>query len=93
MRIFKYPIKPGDYVEIEMPIGAQVLDVQVQHNQPCLWALVDPELPKEKRYFRFAGTGHPIKEDLSQLSHIGSFQLLEGALVFHLFEVTVLEAV
>lgn len=84
-RIFKYPVAINDYIEIEMPKGAQILDAQAQAEVPCIWALVDPSQPKETRRFRFAGTGHPIKE--TNLIHIGSFQMAGGALIFHMFEI------
>ena len=87
MKVFKYQIEIDDYVEVEMPIGSRILDVQTQHECPCIWALVDPGLPTEKRRFRFAGTGHPIKENPSQLIHIGTFQMMQGRLIFHLFEI------
>ena len=45
---------------IKMPKGAQVLSVDMQHDQPTLWAEVDSEAPMEPRYFQVHGTGHPI---------------------------------
>lgn len=82
--IWKYPIVAQDYFEIEMPKDAEVLCVQLQHDTPCIWALVDPEKKRETKRFRLAGTGHLIKEE--NLKYIGTFQLYEGELVFHLFE-------
>lgn len=90
--IWKYPLTPpetGDTVEIEMPEGAWVLDVQLNGREPALWAMVDSERPKKKRTFRFFATGSDMgpKQDLS---YVGTFQLstlIHGILVFHLFEV------
>ncbi len=87
MRIFKYEIPVEDYIELEMPEGAMILSVQSQFDKPCIWALVNSGLPKEKRKFRMIGTGHMITETLKELKFIGTFQLMKGALVFHLFEV------
>lgn len=87
LAVWKFPVKVEDYVAIEMPAGAKLLAFQAQHEQPCLWALVDPAAPVEMRRFRLAGTGHPIKEVASNLSHIGTCQMLHGGLIFHLFEV------
>ncbi len=86
-RIFKYTIRADDRFEIEMPKDAEILTVQTQYDQPQLWALVNPDAPREKRVFRLAGTGHPINFDMgSEYKYINSFQLNDGALVFHLFE-------
>jgi hypothetical protein len=84
-RIFKYPVEMRDHFQISLPEGADILAVQVQRDQPVMWALVDPEKPLTQRWFRVAGTGHLIEED--HLGHIGTFQLYAGDLVFHLFEV------
>lgn len=88
MTVWKYPLPVADDVSIGLPAGARPLSVQVQDGQPCLWALVDPSNPIEPRRFRIAGTGHPLwPDDLDSLIHISTFQLHDGALVFHVFEV------
>lgn len=80
--IFKYPIEVVDSQEIKMPIGAEVLTVQVQGDIPCLWALVESSVPSESRTILIFGTGHPVSGLNNK--YIGTFQL--GALVFHVFE-------
>ena len=82
--VYKYELIIDDYIEISTHRGAETLTVQMQENTICLWMLVDPSLPEEKRTFRMAGTGHPISE--SRLKYVGTFQLLNGKLIFHLFE-------
>lgn len=72
---------------IEMPIGAQILSVQVQSREPHLWALVDPKEANESRCFEVYGTGHPIHYDMAiERNYIGTIQTNEGRLVFHVFE-------
>lgn len=85
MKIYKYPVnQPKGYISIEMPKGAKILTVQVQNEVPCIWALVDPNAAPEIRCFRIYGTGHMVEHE--NMPYIGTFQLLEGRLVFHLFE-------
>jgi len=84
-KIFKYPIQPIDYQEIEMPIGAQLLSVQLQKGAPVLWAVVNEDNPMTKRCFATRGTGHPIDGQLG--SYLGTYQLFAGDIVFHVFEV------
>jgi len=93
--IYKYEIKAGSN-EFELPSDAKPLTVQMQDNKPYMWVLLDPESPKVKRYFFTIGTGHIIdnimlKEydrNINSLGdYIGTFQLTDFALVFHLFEI------
>jgi hypothetical protein len=88
--IWKYPLWPDDardVVPLDMPANSQILAIQFQEGAgPCLWALVDPQQPTEQRQFRVVGTGHSIDEDTGQ--YLGTFQMMNGALVFHVFEAT-----
>jgi hypothetical protein len=91
-QIWKYRVEPpmeGTLVNIEMPADSLVLDIQVQGRDPVLWAVVDPELPKEVRTFAIFATGIDIPE-FHKLAHVKTFQLVDafrGSLVFHVFEV------
>ncbi len=96
--IYKYPFPVTDHITIMMPAGAKILTVQTQQHgndsmnkdgeQGCIWALVAPDAIPGPREFRLVGTGHPIDpEEAEYLDYIGTFQMLEGKLVFHLFEI------
>ena len=85
MKVFKYSFDVADRVVLDMPYGAEVLCVQTQDNRPNIWAKVSPNLVKEKRVFRIFGTGHPISDD-AKLTYVGTFQLVGGTFVGHLFE-------
>jgi hypothetical protein len=82
--VWKFKMVPIDTQEIEMPVGAEILTVQAQGDSPMLWALVDPVKKKEMRKFLMLGTGHETEE--KNLTYIGTFQLMVGALMFHVFE-------
>lgn len=49
-----------------------------------LWVLVDPNAPEEPRSFSVYGTGHFMPDNPG--TFIGTFQMLGGDLIFHLFE-------
>ena len=87
LAVYKYPIILDNKIEINMPEGAKILTCQSQFGKPQLWALVNPDFPTEKRTFRMAGTGHPISDSEESLQYIGTFQMENGALIFHLFEI------
>ena len=85
LTVWKYPLAFGSQT-ILMPQNARILAVQTQHNEPQLWALVNPEAPDETRRFLTIGTGTEFEADRLLLDYIGTFQLHSGSLVFHLFE-------
>ena len=86
-RVYKYLLEVNDKVSVYMPKGARVLSVQVQNGRPCLWAAVDTnELTLEERWFRIVGTGHPIHDDVVD-RFIGTIQMCEGSIVYHIFEI------
>lgn len=89
LTVFKYPVPPGDNFTLALPEGARLLTVAPQSGEPQLWALVNTDNPPEDRQFRLAGTGHPIDEAEDTLHYVGTFHMMRGALVFHLFEVIV----
>lgn len=67
-----------------LPIGAEILDIQVQGEQICLWAAVDPDAETEMRYFQIVPTGGEIKLK-PRYHYLKTIQ--EGALVWHVCEV------
>jgi hypothetical protein len=87
--IWKYPIPMADSFEIEMPGDREFLTLDVQDGFPHIWVSVDPESGTFIRKFHLVGTGNPIPEETQvhhELVFRGSFQMSNGAFVFHLFE-------
>lgn len=84
-RVYKYPLLLTDNQTLHIPNGGQILCVQMQGGDLCLWALVNPNYPLVPREIRVAGTGHPIQQDI--VAYIGTVQLPGGVLVYHVFEV------
>jgi hypothetical protein len=58
--IWKFELRITDEQTVEMPALATLLSVAVQGNSLCLWALVNPDLPKCDYTFAIYGTGHPV---------------------------------
>lgn len=88
--IWKKQISENSDLKVELPTGAQFLDVQVQNISDhgiMLWFLVDTEQPLEVRYFKIIGTGHEIITPLDRnFRYCGTVQQANGALVWHVFE-------
>ena len=81
--IWKFELQPGT-TAMNLHKGAEILTIQTQRETPCMWVLLDPEEPTEKRYFEIFGTGHTMPE--GDRKYINTFQLSGGSLVLHLFE-------
>ncbi len=85
MTIFKYNIEVERSFYLQMPAGAVILSVQVQHNKPMIWAVVDPAARTVEREFYVRGTGHELGIAATG-KFVGTFQLDGGSRVFHLFD-------
>lgn len=83
--IYKYSFEVNYRNDIKMPRGARPLCVQTQYGKPCIWALVDPNEELVIRPVFTFGTGHPVDIDTEYNPYLGTFQLAEGQLVFHVF--------
>ena len=85
MTIWKYPLQATERQTVTMPVGAEILTVQTQHNRASLWAQVDDTQRPIERTIGIYGTGHPLPS--GAISYIGTFQIDRGTLVFHVFEI------
>jgi hypothetical protein len=73
--------------KVEMPDQkhAEILSVQVQYGKVVMWAKVEPmDAPVVSRQFYIIPTGGRIPEEANH--YLGTFQLNEGRLVYHVFE-------
>lgn len=84
--IWKYSLDITDIQIVDMPEGAKPLTVQIQNGSVVMWCMVDLEAPIVKREIVVAGTGNGISERvISKMSYVGSVQIMNGRLVFHVF--------
>jgi len=83
--IWTFPLSPAAFT-ISMPAGATILTAMAQDGRAQMWALVDPRAKQEARTFSIYGTGEAIPNDPGEF--IATFTMLDGTIVFHLFEVT-----
>lgn len=84
--IWKFDIPFQDEFTLQMPMGAELLTIQTQHNFPKIWAIVEPNATVDNRTFRTIGTGHFMPEGKIGI-YIGTYQIHQGDLVFHVFEI------
>lgn len=86
--IWKYELETTDVQKISIPKGAKILCLQIQFGKPCIWVLVDPTHELESIGIFTYGTGHPIPTEPYPHKYIGTYQLKDGMLVFHVFSFT-----
>lgn len=84
--IWKFDIPLQDEFTLQMPVGSKLLTIQLQHDHPKLWAVVEPNATVEYRVFRTVGTGNVLPEQ-NTARYIGTYQIYHGDLVFHVFEI------
>lgn len=83
-RIYKFQLEVTDIQIINLSKNAHVLSVQVQNGIPCIWALVKTDSVLDVPYrVNTYGTGHCVSDHPG--SFLGTYQLHDGALVFHVF--------
>lgn len=83
MTVWKFPLKVTGSQIILIPKINYPLTVQIQGSEPCLWAVVDPDSPRIHVIVRTFGTG---QTDIThEMDYIGTYQLADGGLVFHIF--------
>lgn len=69
-----------------MPKGAKILSVAVQAEKPVIWAMVDPDQPKERRAVYVVNTGGELRAEFADRRFIGTFMFGNGGIVLHVFE-------
>jgi hypothetical protein len=84
--IHKYPFTIEDKFYRMLPVNSKIIHVDCQRGIPMMWVLhtTNTEVV-ETRFFRIYGTGHEI-ENVERLTHIATFQMHNGDLIWHLFE-------
>lgn len=85
MIIYKYALV-HPLMSFDLPIGARVLCVQMQHDVPMIWILLDKdETQLLPRRFVSIATGSPF-DTLHTLNYLGTV-ITSKDLVWHIFEV------
>lgn len=82
--IWKEKLAIVDVQHVLIPFESEILTVQIQNGEPYIWFLCDEKRLKNRKEIRICGTGHPVPDNIGR--YIGTFQLYDLGLVFHVFE-------
>ena len=83
--IWKFEVPVKDKFKISMPKGTQIISFQSQDREAYIWGIVETDVEFVVRTFVIRGTGHIFKGDPG--TYIGTIQMYDGMLVWHLFEI------
>lgn len=80
--IWKFGVGEGP---VEMPVGAEIIKVDMQGANIVVWAIVDPEAPKQKRAIIVLGTGFERQnKEMASLKYLDT--VFDGSFVWHIFD-------
>jgi len=79
--IYKYALDFDSVQDLELPTGAQILDVNEQDGRIMIWAMVEPDAPLQVIKIWIQGTGQPFNPDAKR--YLGTVH--PGAFVWHIF--------
>lgn len=85
--IYKYDLVEKGKIIVLMPKGAKILNIQIQHGIPVLWAEIDPNEKEDVSHmFALVGTGHEFEPKLTW-EYQTTLQLSGGALIIRVYKI------
>lgn len=84
--IWKYPIATARMSVLNVPEGAQFLNLAMQRETITLWFMVDPQAVKFERSVVVVGTGEGIHSRPEALKYLGTVLTADENFVWHVFE-------
>lgn len=87
MVIWKYELQIKDAYIQEVPEGAKPLSMVVQRGKPVIYFLVPCQAAKarDRWYISVISTGNDITSLTGDETFLGTLQLYDGDLMFHVF--------
>ena len=90
--VHKYTLSIGDIQSIKVPglkgaesIKEQILHVDSQGGQVCMWCLVDKEEPENTLEIYLIPTGGLVPEHFTKDDFLGTIKLMNDCIVLHMF--------
>ena len=83
--IHKYELIISHEQEVFLSAGAEILHVDNQAGELCMWALVDTDAAIETVEIRIYGTGEDIDKSMIGYRYIGTVLLMQDRLASHVY--------
>ena len=81
--IQKYKLRQVCRQSIDMPVGADILNLQIQNSEVTIWVAVPKNAKLEIKTFKTFSTGENI-DDYDKLKYVGTYQMPTLS-VWHVF--------
>lgn len=85
-KIYKCRLEIADKQAVSIPRESEILCVQVQNGNPYIWFKCDDIIDQCLFKFELFGTGQKMDDNVNR-KYIGTFQMHDGSLVWHLFQI------
>ena len=82
--IYKYELDFLNKQTIDIPSN-EILSVELQNRSIVVYALVDTDIEPIKYEFQIKGTGNKITFEVALFKFLGTVQIQENNLMFHIF--------
>ena len=76
--IYKYQAPILEKFDMDLPVGAKIIRFECIEGFISLWAIIDTEVPLEKRFFEMYKTGQEIETSIDDLVLIGMAKIFIG---------------
>lgn len=84
--IWKFVLESQENQMLEIPLGAEILSTETQGDEIVIYALVNTEqTEKEYKDVRVYGTGVAIPDVITEYNFLGTANLYNGSMMFHVF--------
>lgn len=75
-----------DVIELHLPTGCEILDLQDQRGQMCIWYISNVDAPVQRVLIKCVGTGNMVPNNyLDGTAFMSTVQ--QGPFVWHFFRV------
>ena len=83
-QILKYTLETMDSQVIKIKSG-EIISVENQNDKIVVYVKTDGSLCEYNTKFLIYGTGHELADDIDECDFLGTVNLLNGELMFHVF--------
>ncbi len=82
--IWHYDVPISECVDLTLPVGAIIFDLELFDNSIKLFVLCDEDAPPESRELLILSHGTYMPS--VKVEYLGTVSLLDGNLIYHVFE-------
>lgn len=82
--VWKFPLESETIIDLPRDAQVRLAGLDPAGGRCCLWIELNPDAPREPRFFALYGTGQEIDGDFPSPMHVGS--IIDRPFVWHVYE-------